>query len=1312
MSVETAAPARTRERIHPAPISPRRSSPGLTHVPSLSEGASLLAASFAGSEGGGEAGGWEAEPATMPTLPLQVSGSSAGPPPRPRAGGGVHWVSRQAATVRGPLLDLQRLAGNAAVAAALGRDADRSSGVAMASAEGGAIDGAGMPGEDDAIGTADATDATDAPDAAGAVPELPAGAGVSGGEPAGGEIDAAGAAGEQDAVREARVADEDVAASDRRAPTDVALQRLEIPGLGNVDISGLISRALSILGPAEQTRDRARGDARKQADDAATASDTEADSGSHDLEAGKHEAERAGEAGSSETQTSANAAAETEQHRTEAGKTHGDHVADEVKGLGPSVEGMVDPLAHETGSAEADAGHRAVGEAGEHAAGTAGPTGELAPPGAEPAISHGPGPPAPGPGPPPPAAPHGAGAPAPEIEHVPATAGPGADHGAPTAAPHGAGAPAPEIEHVLAPGSGAQGPSAPEAPGSGPAVPGPAGGPAGPAGPRAPPTPDHRVAPPTCELVEAAKTVKGWTDKIKKLAGGLITGIGDIRILGTTVRDLAKKARALATGVKERVVAIKDVAVGAARGLATDVKRGIDTTLTRAKKGFDNVVTGVKSGINETKDRVVRGWDTAKTRAGNTIRAAKEGAARLVRRAMAPLRAFLDRHSGVASWLGSVVGRIRRLIGDDPLGDAEAYLASKLHTAQERLRRAKDLAIKVAVAVADAAVRDTARRFQTAKATARVVLDGAKRAAPYVAAAVAPNVLMVAGLAKKAADRWGGDLRAGAQRVERAIKGEACEAIGETVGPCIDMYLPKPDNNVKGFARLTGQADITVPLQEVDVPCNVKMGRGATVAVERSSTAYNVSVDGQASIYANLAFGEQGAKEDVKIESPMGGMGTVWQHLTGVAPAGGTGTGAGTGTPGTAPSTPSTGGTAPAGGAPTGGAPAAATPTTTAPAAGPSATSGPAGTPAPGGGTPGGRPGAPAQSSGSGADVSAEFDAGLKGSASLKFSFPTTGGTTCGGAGGVASLLGALGVAASLPAPLDALAQAGVVGSWEGNLVSNTVTVGLAGSGQISLSKSGLGSLKGQGQAEVYVTAGVERPSQWGAATPPPPAHIVSDDDRNDLNRNGPYARPAGPTDPNALRPVLKIGAAVQGQAAGELVVPRVVVAKGAVTGAGKVEALLLYDRPSDRIILQAVTAQAELGLSAGGINPAVVASQLGPPFGPMAAAKITSLGLAHSNGSIKVTVTGTANNLQKYIDTVAGYLGGDVSTISAGGLSRAVLGVYDSSDFSASVSVIATLSDRAGIGVTAEEIGDKGMKAGVSATGSLEIGKQYQLYP
>jgi hypothetical protein len=125
-----------------------------------------------------------------------------------------------------------------------------------------------------------------------------------------------------------------------------------------------------------------------------------------------------------------------------------------------------------------------------------------------------------------------------------------------------------------------------------------------------------------------------------------------------------------------------------------------------------------------------------------------------------------------------------------------------------------------------------------------------------------------------------------------------------------------------------------------------------------------------------------------------------------------------------------------------------------------------------------------------------------------------------------------------------------------------------------------------------------------------------------------------------------------------------------------------------------------------------VIASSVGPPFGPAAAARIYSLGLAHSNGSIKAKVFGKADNLQKYIDAAGAYLGGDPSSVTAAGLVGAVAGAYDQNDFSSGVTVTATLSDRMGVEGKIEEIASEGAKAGVSAKASIEVGKEYQLYP
>jgi len=54
----------------------------------------------------------------------------------------------------------------------------------------------------------------------------------------------------------------------------------------------------------------------------------------------------------------------------------------------------------------------------------------------------------------------------------------------------------------------------------------------------------------------------------------------------------------------------------------------------------------------------------------------------------------------------------------------------------------------------------------------------------------------------------------------------------------------------------------------------------------------------------------------------------------------------------------------------------------------------------------------------------------------------------------------------------------------------------------------------------------------------------------------------------------------------------------------------------------------------------------------------------------------------------------------------------YDDKDFTSGVTVTATLSDRIGVEGKIEQIGPEGMKTGASGKASLEVGKEYLLYP
>ncbi|MFH1475486.1 MAG: hypothetical protein ABIG85_06475 [Chloroflexota bacterium] len=96
----------------------------------------------------------------------------------------------------------------------------------------------------------------------------------------------------------------------------------------------------------------------------------------------------------------------------------------------------------------------------------------------------------------------------------------------------------------------------------------------------------------------------------------------------------------------------------------------------------------------------------------------------------------------------------------------------------------------------------------------------------------------------------------------------------------------------------------------------------------------------------------------------------------------------------------------------------------------------------------------------------------------------------------------------------------------------------------------------------------------------------------------------------------------------------------------------------------------------------------------PWRAARISSLRLAHSNGSIRAKVSGKADNLQKYIDAAGAHLGRAPKSVTAAGLVRAVADQYDQNDFSSGVTVTATISRPIGVEGKVEEIAGEGAKA------------------
>ena len=219
--------------------------------------------------------------------------------------------------------------------------------------------------------------------------------------------------------------------------------------------------------------------------------------------------------------------------------------------------------------------------------------------------------------------------------------------------------------------------------------------------------------------------------------------------------------------------------------------------------------------------------------------------------------------------------------------------------------------------------------------------------------------------------------------------------------------------------RLIATGDLTLPLEEIGVPANLKVGAGAAVAVTAQEGAYAVKLSGDATIFLNETFGgDTHAEVGVTGAAPQvaGSLAAAWHALT------------------TGSTSPAAGGSAQqAGGAlvPAGAGGSSAATDSTGAAAG------------------GGR--------------QVEVNAGIRGSSETEWLFQATKArTSCEGIGGLVTLLAGLGVAQALPAPFNSLGAAAVQSGFMDQMQSSRFSVGLAGEVKADLTTEGVGKLRGR----------------------------------------------------------------------------------------------------------------------------------------------------------------------------------------------------------------------------------------------------------
>jgi hypothetical protein len=481
------------------------------------------------------------------------------------------------------------------------------------------------------------------------------------------------------------------------------------------------------------------------------------------------------------------------------------------------------------------------------------------------------------------------------------------------------------------------------------------------------------------------------------------------------IQDIGQKYEELKRVVSEQVDIALEWAAGEwerlKKGVVDGVSRGIDT----AKQFIEEKVNWVRNLVNRFWD-LLPGWlQTAITGAAAVL----AGPAALALAAAQKTASYIAEHKD------EILGWIRARMDSVVKGFSEQYAA-----------------VRGVLSDVGSTVKSWMRE------TGQAIREGASEAYAAIDEATGGRLTAV----RQAVAAFG-----------QEVKGEACAVLGETVGPCVDQFVPDPGAGGKGFAELTASGELSVNIEGVPV----KVGAGAKVNITREGQKYTVVMSGEGSLGVSLKAEEGGGggggssgNVSLNVDLPAGEKWKAWEKLTGQSAAA---------PPSKGPRT-----------APTGSQPASNVPSApAAPAGVPArpATSAPSSTPQGQGQTPGTAQSAPG-------GPSAEVGAGIKGSVEMTYEFDASKDrTSCDGLGGMTALLASQGLAASLPMPFGNLAGQLGQAAFADRLTSCKFTASEYADISLDLLKGDVGSLKFKVSGERGVEFETARDLQTGEVT-------------------------------------------------------------------------------------------------------------------------------------------------------------------------------------------------------------------------------------
>jgi len=389
----------------------------------------------------------------------------------------------------------------------------------------------------------------------------------------------------------------------------------------------------------------------------------------------------------------------------------------------------------------------------------------------------------------------------------------------------------------------------------------------------------------------------GWNcdqAQIMATAGGITKALATAGVKAGKKVLGEERYEALEGWANERVGDLKAVAAGI-RGHFERVKQMLQHFWETTFVPLLAKLQGLMEDLRQLKDRLTAmigeqfervkklAMDTWTTIRANVIEPVVEHAHAAKQRVM---KLVADARAAIGSWWEHLPGPAKNLI----LG-LGAVIAAPFALALAGAEKAKEALVSLAEKLtqrlkkmADGVLHAIAAKYQAVRKWATDARTSFKKKWAAIRAKVGHYLSSAYAAVNGASGGRIAKLLAGLADMKRKIAGQACTALGDVSGPCVEQFVPNPGKGEEADVTLSSNAAVTVPVYGVPV----KVGEGAAVKLSRKDKKYTMTETGEGliAVTAPKAGGEGAGKATVDIVGPMGSGFSAWQALTGksVAP--------------------------------------------------------------------------------------------------------------------------------------------------------------------------------------------------------------------------------------------------------------------------------------------------------------------------------------------------------------------------------------------------------------------------------------------